>query len=288
MPHKNSPADHIPGRTPLGAAIREEARRHEPDSAAIRARVECAMASGDHAPGRGRHESRHVGTRLVTPARVATAGVAALSVAGGGAWFLASQHAPVTAAGRGSFPRTAPHGATHAQGGSHGPGATNGRSATSTPGPGPQVTITSSAPFTLSPSSSPGSTGAAQKFLSSHGAVDPASGGSWGQSDVTLTNTSPVTGLSLVLRLAATPGLTNAGSWSNIPNGAWTVTVTTNGGTLVYTFTLNPGQTLKPGKYEFAGQYTHATGARSASGDTYQASATSSGSSTQVSGNFAG
>jgi hypothetical protein len=148
------------------------------------------------------------------------------------------------------------------------------------------VTATSSpaATFPLPP----GGTGTQQKFLSSHGAIDSTSGNVWGQSDITLKNTSPVTALRVVLRLAATPGLTNAGSFTTLPNAEYTVTVATNGGALVYTFTLQPGKTLPPGQYELAGQYTHASGTRTTSGDSYQATATSGGSSAEVSGNFAG
>jgi hypothetical protein len=224
----------------------------------------------------------------MTPARVATAGVAALSVAGGGVWFLTSQQAPVTAAGPAHSTRTASHDATHAQTAGP-PGATNGRSALSTAQPGPQVTVTSpAATFTLAPSSPPGRTGPAQNFLSSHGAIDPTSGSAWGQSDVTLKNTSTVSTLRVVLRLAASPGLVSTGSFTTVPNAEMTVTVASDGGTLVYTFTLKPGQTLRPGQYEFAGQYAHASGTRNASGDTYQATAVSGGSSATVSGNFAG
>jgi hypothetical protein len=64
------------------------------------------------------------------------------------------------------------------------------------------------------------------------------------------------------------------------------ITVTHSNGVLVYTFTLRAGATLAPGTYEFAGQYSHASGGRNADGDTYLATASAGQKSVEVYGNF--
>jgi hypothetical protein len=125
-----------------------------------------------------------------------------------------------------------------------------------------------------------------ESFLWSDGSVDPHSTDNWAQSNVTLKNHLTVTALTARLRIALTPGVADAGSWSTVPSDALTVTVTREQDALVYEWVLKPGRTLAPGTYVFAGQYRHAAGGRDAGRDVYQATATARNIPVVVYGNF--
>jgi hypothetical protein len=301
----------------IGAALRAEARRHTPDSAAMLTRVRHVMLAedgrlnGDGAPlngervngtrarvngtatrvnaarpasgqGRdGRYRDRGRRLRGFTPVRVAAAAGAVAVVAGGG-WLVAGHplsHPTRTSPLADASPRSDP--ATTAPSAGSG-GAVNARSATPT-----------SSARTVSPSptatvilGSPGLTQAQQGFLWSDGSIDKSSSTNWSQSDITLKNTKTVTALTVVLRLGETPGLKNSGAWSTVPTSDMTITVTSGNGVLIYTYTLHSGATLAPGMYEFAGQYSHASGGRNAHSDTYQATSSAGSASAEVYGNF--
>ncbi|WP_411112211.1 hypothetical protein [Streptomyces sp. c-19] len=101
------------------------------------------------------------------------------------------------------------------------------------------------------------------------GTIDPGSNRWWAQSDLALTTDTPVTGLTVELRIARTPGVVSTGHWSTRPAEDFTAKVTEEAGTLVYRWTLKPGRAVPPGPHVFAGQYNHAEGVRDASADTY-------------------
>lgn len=100
-------------------------------------------------------------------------------------------------------------------------------------------------------------------------AIDPGSNRWWAQSDLRLTTDTPVSGLTVELRIVRTPGVVSTGHWRTRPAEDFTVTVTEEGRDLVYRWTLKPGRPVPPGPHVFAGQYNHAEGVRDASADTY-------------------
>ncbi|MFE6068170.1 hypothetical protein [Streptomyces sp. NPDC056525] len=100
-------------------------------------------------------------------------------------------------------------------------------------------------------------------------AIDPGSNRWWAQSDLGLTTATPVSGLTVELRIVRSPGVVSTGHWRTRPAEDFTVTVTEEGRELVYRWTLKPGRTVPPGPHVFAGQYNHAEGVRDASADTY-------------------
>lgn len=254
----------------LGAALRAEADSHQPDSAAMLARIERGQFSAP-APARGRRRrtSRRSGLRLAGIVMASAVGFG-LSVAG--TWAAVgvfSAPAPtepvVTVVSPSPSDSAAPSPAT-SSGSPSTPSASAGAS---------------------KPAGAAGTTRAQQGFLWSDGSIDPYSTTGWSQSDITLKNHYTVTALDVKVTLASTPGLASTGSWSTVPAADLVTKVTKQGGALVYEFTLKPGATLAPGTYVFAGQYNHAAVGRDAGGDSYRATATGHGSSVEVYGNFA-
>ncbi|WP_405436502.1 hypothetical protein OG373_06135 [Streptomyces avidinii] len=106
------------------------------------------------------------------------------------------------------------------------------------------------------------------------GSVDPHSNAYWAQSNVTLKTREPLTALVVELRIAVTEGVKDTGSWRTRPAEDFDLSARTEGGFLVYRWTLRPGRTVPPGEHVFAGQYDHATGGRDAKDDTYRIDAT--------------
>lgn len=107
------------------------------------------------------------------------------------------------------------------------------------------------------------------------GVVDPHSHTYWAQSNVTLRTAEPLSSLTVELRIALTGGVTSTGSWRSLPAKDFTVSVTEDGGHLVYRWALRAGRTVPAGTHTFAGQYNHAEGARDATGDRLTAHAVS-------------
>jgi hypothetical protein len=122
-------------------------------------------------------------------------------------------------------------------------------------------------------------------FLSSAAVVDAHSVGTWAQGNVTLTTGETVTALEVVINVAKTAGVEDAGRWTTVPAEMVTVVVAEERDRLVYRFTLKPG-VLAPGSYVFAVQYTHAAGDRDPAADTYGALATAGTKQAIVTGTF--
>jgi hypothetical protein len=122
-------------------------------------------------------------------------------------------------------------------------------------------------------------------FLSSAAVVDAHSVGTWAQGNVTLTTGETVTALEVVINVAKTPGVEDAGRWTTVPAEMITVVVAEEKDRLVYRFTLKQG-VLAPGSYVFAVQYTHAAGDRDPAADTYGALATAGAKQAIVTGTF--
>ncbi|MFF8609810.1 hypothetical protein ACF06X_28230 [Streptomyces sp. NPDC015346] len=101
------------------------------------------------------------------------------------------------------------------------------------------------------------------------GSIDPGSNRWWAQSNITLTASTPLSALTVELRIARTGGVIDTGHWRTLPEQDFTVSVREEGAALVYRWTLKEGRTVPPGRHVFAGQYNHAEGARDVAADSY-------------------
>ncbi|MEV8125756.1 hypothetical protein AB0P07_16915 [Streptomyces sp. NPDC085944] len=228
---------------------------------ALRARLH--EAAGAHEPDRARILARvergmtaggHVPGRPALPGRVRVAGAAA-AVAG----VLAVGGHAVTSAARDD--------------------ASAQRSVATSP---------SSAPSPEDPTAGrPPASGAADGPLWSDGSVDPHSNDDWAQSNLTLRTRTPLTALTVELRVAQTGSVTSTGAWRSLPEDDFAFTVDERDGFLVYLWTLEPGRTVPAGEWVFAGQYNHERGGRDARGDRYAATATAASDRLSVLGDFA-
>jgi hypothetical protein len=136
------------------------------------------------------------------------------------------------------------------------------------------------------PLAQPGGTQLQDGPLRSSSAIDAHSNVYWAQSNVTLTNTQPLTALTVQLQIAQTGSVRSTGSWQTLPGSDFTVTVQQQNGVLTYRWTLLAGHTVPAGQHIFAGQYNHATGRRNTGQDTYRADALAGRQTLQVWGGF--
>jgi hypothetical protein len=242
--------------------LRESAQAYQPDHARILARVERGLA-GPAARHRTRSFTRS-GPRTI---------LAGLAAAG----LLATGGFAVADIVRGPSPSTTV--------------TTRTDPVSATPRPAPSD---SPSPHASSPTTAAGSPQPAQPTavraqdgpLESAGSVDPHSTVYWGQSDLVLHATQPLTSLTLELRVAQTGGVRSTGSWSTAPSD-FTVSVREAGEVLIYRWVLKPGLTVPTGQYVFAAQFNHSTGVRDAVGDSYRVDArTLAGSPLAVWGDF--
>ncbi|MFJ3668677.1 hypothetical protein ACIPSE_19755 [Streptomyces sp. NPDC090106] len=255
----------------LRARLHEAAGEHEPDRAYMLARIERGMAAQDR-PGH----------RAVLPPvwgwlRVAgaTAAVAGMLAAGGYAvasavkdddrveQTVAVSPTPEDSPGATSRPPATPQ-ATPSSGSADG-------AASATPRRPSGSASAPSSPSASAPSVVllPGTDDDDDGPLWSDGSVDPHSNEFWAQSNVTIRAKQPATKLTVQLRIAQTGGVTDAGSWRSLPEDDFDLTVTEQGGYLVYTWVLKAGRTVPVGEWVFAGQYDHDRGGRDANGDSY-------------------
>lgn len=244
----------------LRVMLREEADRHRTDRGAMLDRIARGRAEHARAP-RGR------ALVLLRPA------AAALGVVG----VLAMGIAGVRIADRGPDPDGVPVAVAPVTAAPASAPATEPRES-------PRASVSSGTTTRTKepPAARPGRDG----FLSSAGAVDPNSNDGWAQGNVVLENTRTLTALEVTVNVAMTPGLVETGRWSTVPANLLTVVSSRKGDKLVFRFTLARGATLAPGSYTFAVQFNHATGRRSAAGDTYAAEATGGEGHASVSGRF--
>ena len=272
-----------PDERDLRTALREEADRHHPDRQAMLDRI----AEGRSAPAQ-RPMNRVLVLLRPMAAAVAVAVLLVLAVAGvrlgnrgpevddtpvAAPPAVPTTPAPATAASTAVTPT-----GREPEPGGPAPAATTPRPQRTSTGP------SSSAPRTTPPSSAPVATRDAH--LSSTGEVDPNSNPGWTQETVLLETTRPVTALDVTIEVALTDGVAETGKFSTVAGNMITVTSSRTDRALVFRFTLQPGSTLAPGKYKFAGQFTHAVGRRAGAGDGYTAEATGEGKDAKVSGGF--
>ncbi|MFC8451400.1 hypothetical protein [Kitasatospora sp. NPDC057223] len=270
--------------------LRTSAEAQQPDRARMLARVERGMAvPGPAARGRHRERVRALSWPRVLLATLATAGAVTM----GSLAVAAIVRAPappqqaVTAAPATSRPAAVPSPVAP-------PPAVLPSAAPSPAAPSPYVPSSSPSP-TPSPSPSVGRPSASPTARShttdgplwADGSVDPHSTDDWAQSNVTLKTSSPLTALTVELRIALTDGVKNTGSWQTRPAADFDVSVREDGGSLLYRWTLKPGRTVPAGQLVLAGQYGHVAGGRDAKDDTYRADATTAGGRSAVWGDFA-
>ncbi|WRZ93656.1 hypothetical protein OHB54_34210 [Streptomyces sp. NBC_01007] len=272
----------------LRARLREAAGAHEPDRARILARVERDMAgAGERRPSR-----RAARRPLLGWARVlgATAAVASVLAVGGYAVASAVRDdiPPQQTVAVSPTPDPSPDPTPDPTGRAPvtpGPGRGSGTPKESGgPGPSPSDTPAPTAtPATRAPAG-----GTADGPLWSDGSVGPHSNDFWAQSDVTLQTNEQLTALIVELKVGQTGGVSDAGAWRSLPESDFTTTVAERDGFLVYTWTLDPGRTVRPGRWVFAGQYDHDRGGRDARDDRYTVRATAKGGEqSAVAGDFA-
>ncbi|MFI9250392.1 hypothetical protein [Streptomyces sp. NPDC053069] len=253
----------------IARRLREAAEGHRPDRARMLARVQRGMA-GPAVRHRARPFARS-GTR------VALAGLAATGILATGGLAVAA----IVAHSSPSPTVTAPATPSPTAGSPH------SASARPTPvAPAPATTSGSSRPTPSATSPSPTAGKSQNGALWTAGSVDPHSTVYWAQSNLVLKTTRPLTSLTVEMRIVQTGGVKNTGTWQTLPSGDFTVTAQEAGGTLVYRWVLKPGLTVPAGSHEFAAQFNHATGVRSAAGDGYRVDAQGSGGSASARGGF--
>ncbi|MFE9428821.1 hypothetical protein ACFYNO_38420 [Kitasatospora sp. NPDC006697] len=256
----------------IAQRLREAAWAHQPDRARMLARVERGAAAGGAGTGAVR---RHRPSRLRALPKAALAGLAAggLLAMGG----LAMAGIAVTSPSTGTVTVTTPAEPS--------PSGTTGAPETPSAPPAPVVPPPAATPSSPRPTPSAGAQ-AQSGSLWSAGSVDSHSSVYWSQENLVLKTGQPLTSLTVELRFAQTGGLQDTGNWRTLPPDDFTVTVQQSGGTLVYRWVLKPGRTVPAGQHEFAGQFNHAVGMRSATGDTYRVDAQGPAGPATVQGGF--
>ncbi|MFD5468250.1 hypothetical protein ACFWIQ_36390 [Kitasatospora sp. NPDC127059] len=249
--------------------LREAAEAHQPDRARMLARVQRGVAGPAV-----RHRTRS-GLRSWPKAAMAALATAGILATGG-----------LAVAGIVQNPTPGPSTAPAAPSPTVTPTPTpSAPPATTVPAPAPAPAPATATP--TSPRPTPSATGRAQNGpLWSEGSIDPHSTVYWGQDNLLLKTTQPLSALTVELRVAQTGDVRDTGNWRTLPVDDFTVTVQESGGVLVYRWVLKPGRTVPAGQHEFAGQFNHATGVRATGGDGYRVDAQSAGGSASVSGGF--
>jgi hypothetical protein len=262
----------------LRVLLRDEAERHHPDRAAMLDRI----ALGRAVPSRPARFAR------LRPAGIAVA-VAGLLVGGVGVQLAdAGEERDTAPAARVTTPAHRTPAPRPPAAESPDPEEPEDEPATRAPDDDPPETSKPAGrpPTTRPPAATgPAAPGSTSGFLASAGARDKNSVDTWTQQNVTLKNAETITALDVIVNVALTDGVTEAGKWSTVPNNLLAMTVTRESDKLVYRFTLNQGATLTPGDYVFAAQFNHA-GGRPLGGDGYAAAATADADQVTVSGSF--
>jgi hypothetical protein len=107
----------------------------------------------------------------------------------------------------------------------------------------------------------------------------------FGEEDIKFSNTSSITALTATITVQKTAGVSYNGAYTTF--GGTTVTHVDNGSTIVYTFTLNSGQTVSPNTgLLLAAQFGGTGTAHSTTGDLWSITTTSGGVTNTLSGHF--
>jgi hypothetical protein len=294
----------------LPERLREAAVAHRPDRARILARMERGMSAPGaetdgrygHPAGRERPPAPWVRVTAVAAAVAGAVGLGGLAVGAVTGTAGPGQSVVSPAGGSGSPPAA---GAGSAGSATSRPQSPDRQGTTASARPDPRAGHTrghspaagsatpGGQPTTAAPPAGPGGSGGASASsgsgpsggVSSAGSIDASSNDYWTQTDVRITVSRELTELTVELRIARTAGVSSTGSFDSA-SGQTTATITEEGADLVYRWQLNPGQTLAPGTYTFAGQFNHAQGARDTSGDRYSAAANGPGGPATLSGTY--
>ncbi|MGK5557256.1 hypothetical protein ACSNOI_37165 [Actinomadura kijaniata] len=238
----------------MGAALREQADKHEPDLGRIEARVEQLMA-GHHEPAR--HGSRRSRLRLIGVPLGVAAAVAAVSVAtvvtfdiGTGRNGHLSSQTATPSTSRSSTPQS--------------PRPTSQSTSTPARPSPPAATTTGSDRPSPTPPAGP---------LTATGTVDPHSTQYWAQENLTVITTRPTRGLRVSVTVSGGSTVRSTGWWTTIAPTAVTTTVNRTNSGLIYDIALKPGQTLPAGTHRFGIQFNRPATGHDFTKDTYRVSA---------------
>jgi prepilin-type N-terminal cleavage/methylation domain-containing protein len=108
----------------------------------------------------------------------------------------------------------------------------------------------------------------------------------YGDNELVVANSSPMTALSITIKIKLTPGVSYNSQFTTFWGGITTSGHSTTATTLDYTFTLNSGQTIVPGSWTVAAQFNGTGTPRVTSGDTWTVTSTSSGVTSTLNGTF--
>ncbi|GGL13684.1 hypothetical protein [Mangrovihabitans endophyticus] len=259
----------------LQEALRAAAQSHQPDRAAIMERV----ARG-RAPTRPFRAARPIGAALAV-AVIAVLSMVAVRATGDDPPPASALPGPTATATAGDLSGTgegqdgrAPTTAVPPATGSSGTGSSGtGPSATAAPPAGSGVPGAGSgtsgpAPHRSGTAPPSATSGSPATFVRTAGTRDAHSGAVWSQDNVTVTNSVPLTSLTVRISVPLTSGAQQAGHYTDAPNADVVMTVARGPTSLTYTFELRDAATLATGEHLFAAQYSHSSG-RDAGGDTY-------------------
>jgi hypothetical protein len=98
--------------------------------------------------------------------------------------------------------------------------------------------------------------------------TDPVSGEYWTQRNLTVAVTKQLTTFTATIRIGMGAGEKYAGAFTTLPSEDMTFTSRTEGGMILYRWTLRPGRTIRAGSYQLGAQFSHSPGDR-ATADTY-------------------
>jgi prepilin-type N-terminal cleavage/methylation domain-containing protein len=158
-----------------------------------------------------------------------------------------------------------------------GTGATSGPTTTTTPADAPAITTTTVAAATTTTVLSNG--------VSAQAAVAGGTNPYWGEGDLALTNTKPITALTVTVVVAKTPGVAYASQWTNFPGNKVTGTTTSDSASVRYKWTLGSGA-IPSGSYTLGAAYNGNGTPRVTSGDSWTVVSTSGGVTTTLTGSF--
>jgi hypothetical protein len=111
---------------------------------------------------------------------------------------------------------------------------------------------------------------------------------SGGQDDLVLTNKTSITAMTIVIKVAQTPGVSFSSYSNSYPGGVITESSSTAGGFITYTFVLGSGQVIAAGypNGEVYAQYSGTGTAHSQGGDSWSVTSTSNGKTSTLTGTF--
>lgn len=131
-----------------------------------------------------------------------------------------------------------------------------------------------------------GGGGGTGSTVTASGKIAPGFGPYYGEEDVVVSSTAPLSAFSVTVTLQKTAGVSYNGQY-NTAGGTITSGHTDSGPALTYQFTLAPGHTLAAGANQtYAAQFNGSGTVHPTAGDTYTVTATAGGKTTTLTGHF--